>query len=81
MEEEYNGALRERIKDNIKEPIHYVTEYVRSNVYSDPLPKIKEIRIPSRRGKDDRPQDYNSKEKVRILNDRRTVKKNLPDII
>ena len=48
---------------------------IRDKVYDDGS------KIIARRGKDDRPQDYDSKEKVRILNKRRRIRKNLNDII
>jgi hypothetical protein len=38
-------------------------------------------KILARRGREDRPQTYEAQEKVRILNDRRKVKKNLRDFI
>ena len=34
-------------------------------------------KISGRRGRDDRPKDYASKEKIRKLNDRRAIRKNL----
>ena len=37
-------------------------------------------RISARRGKDDRPTDYSSKEKIRKLNDRRKAMKNVESL-
>ncbi len=59
----YVSPLREKPSLNITYP---------RNIHGE----IIEKRIPARRGRDDRPIDPKSKEKVRILNDRRMIQKN-----
>lgn len=48
---------------------------ITDKVYSDGS------KILARRGREDRPQDPDYKRKVRILNDRRKIKKNLSNLI
>ena len=79
MADDYFNKQREGMKDSIKYPVHYIANY--SHYGKDNLPKKEEIKIQSRRSKDDSPQDYDSKKKVKILNKRRIIRKNLNNII
>jgi hypothetical protein len=79
----YNSKLREGIRKSISNSNHYQiihnwNHYPRMRVET---PKIKEERVLSRRGRDDRPKDYNSKNKVKVLTKRRRKRKNLSDTI
>jgi hypothetical protein len=79
MENNYNEK-NEHIEKRYLEIEHYGSKLKESIRAID---KVDEngYKILARRGKDDRPQDYDSKKKVKILSKRRTIRKNLNDLI
>lgn len=85
MQEDYSDyKLKEGIKESIKDSIHYPTNYSPSVIYSNGKfinDTRKESRVLSRRGRDDRPQEESSKNKVKVISKRRKIRKNLSDII
>jgi hypothetical protein len=80
MQEDYSDyKLRESVRENIKNSTHYPTNYneFMINCYG----AKRDGRILSRRGRDDRPQEESSKNKVKTLTKRRVIRKNLSDLI
>jgi hypothetical protein len=79
----YNSKLREGIRKSISNSNHYTiihnwNHYPKRHTN---IPKIEEVRILSRRGRNDRPQDNSSRRKLKTLTKRRIIRKNLSDII